>query len=154
VSSASRRRTWRGLAIVALASVSLLGQGERYQVDPRFSSPSATLHTYWRALQAGDAEAVWDCLAEMRDPMPVPGMLWFLPATDELTLEAFRSLPVTAGRVMVTYEVRFTPRGSSEERSFRTGDELVRERGEWRITRAAGEASMPDWESTPGPVDI
>jgi len=145
---------WRALAIVAAASLSLVGQGERYQVDPRFRSPSATLNTYWRALQSGDAEAVWECYADLRDPMPMPGMLWFLPATDELTLEAFRSLPVTAGRVMVTYDVRFKPRASMEERSFRTGDELVRERGEWRISRAVGEASMPDWESTPGPVDI
>ena len=145
---------WRGLAVVAAVSLSLLGQGERYQVDPRFRSPSATLTTYWRALQDGDAEAVWECYADLRDPMPVPGMLWFLPATDELVLEEFRSLPVTAGRVMVTYEVRFTPRGTSEERSFRTADELVRERGEWRITRAVGEASMPEWDSTPGPVDI
>src|SRR4029453_5344983 len=143
-----------GLALVSLACLSLLGQGERYRVDPRFASPSATLATYWQALRDGDAEGAWECFDDPRDLMPMPGMLWFLPPTKELRLEGFRSLPVTAGRVMVTYEVHFQPKGSMEERSFRTADELVRERGEWRITRTIGEASMPEWESTPGPVDI
>jgi hypothetical protein len=81
-------------------------------------------------------------------------MLWFLPPTDELTLQEFRSLPVTRGRILVSYEVQYRPAGTQEVRSFRTADEMVRMRGEWRIARPYGEASMPDWQPTPGPVDI
>ena len=38
--------------------------------------------------------------------------------------------------------------------SFRTADEMVRMRGEWRIARPLGEASMPDWQPIPRSVDI
>jgi len=145
---------WRGILVVAFASLSLLGQGERARVDPRFISPSATLTTYWSSLRAGDASGAWECLVEGRHELPRPGMLWFLPPTDELTLQEFRSLPVTGGRVLVSYEVRYRPVGCDESRSFRTADEMVRMRGEWRIARPIGEASMPDWQPTPRPVDI
>jgi len=140
--------------VLVVGSFSVLGQGEQCRVDPRFISPSATLATFWEALRVGDADAVWECFVEGRHDLPVPGQLWFLPPTDRITLAEFRSLPVTAGRVMVTYEVHYVPRGLGEERSFRTGDELVRMRGQWRITRPLGQASMPDWEPTPRPVDI
>jgi hypothetical protein len=139
---------------VALASLALLGQGERCHVDVRFISPSATLATFWEAMRVGDAEAVWECFVEGRDDLPLPGQLWFLPPTDRITLDGFRSLPVTGGRVLVSYEVRYVPRGLGEERGFRTGDELVRTRGLWRIARPLGQASMPEWEPTPRPVDI
>ena len=147
----SALRLW---LVLAVGSFSVLGQGEQCRVDPRFISPSATLATFWEALRVGDADAVWECFVEGRHDLPVPGQLWFLPPTDRITLAEFRSLPVTAGRVMVTYEVHYVPRGLGEERSFRTGDELVRMRGQWRITRPLGQASMPDWEPTPRPVDI
>jgi hypothetical protein len=147
----SALRLW---LILAPGVFSLLGQGEQCRVDPRFVSPSATLATFWEALRVGDADAVWECFVEGRHDLPVPGQLWFLPPTDRITLAEFRSLPVTAGRVMVTYEVHYVPRGLGEEHSFRTGDELVRMRGQWRITRPLGQASMPDWEPTPRPVDI
>ena len=141
------------LAIV-LTCLSLLGQGERCRVDMRFVTPSATLNTFWGALRDGDANSVWECFVEGRHDLPLPGMLWFLPPVEELSLGQFRSLRVTSGRVMVTYEVRFRPTGTAELHTFRTGDELVRMRGEWRITRPIGEASMPVWVPTPGPVDI
>jgi hypothetical protein len=144
---------WRGLLTVALAALSLLGQGERSRVDPRFMSPSATLRTYWGALRAGDADGAWECLVEGRHELPRPGMLWFLPPTDELTLDAFRSLPVTGGRILVSYEVHYRPAGARDLRSFRSADELVRMRGEWRIARPIGEASMPEWRPAPRPVD-
>jgi len=144
---------WRGVLTVALVSLSLLGQGERSRVDPRFASPSATLRTYWAALRAGDANEAWECLVEGRHQLPRPGMLWFLPPTDELTLDAFRSLPVTGGRILVSYEVRYRPAGGDELRSFRSADELVRMRGEWRIARPVGEASMPEWQPAPRRVD-
>jgi hypothetical protein len=143
----------RGLLVVAVACMTLLGQGERSRVDPRFISPSATLKTYWTAMRAGDAAEAWECLVEGRHDLPLPGMLWFLPPTDDLTLDAFHSLPVTHGRILVSYEVRYRPSGSSEERHFRTADELVRMRGEWRIARPIGEASMPAIEPSSRPVD-
>jgi hypothetical protein len=123
-------------------------------VDARFTSPSATLATFWEAVRMGDAETVWESFVEGRSDLPMPGQLWFLPPTDRITLTAFRSLPVTGGRVLVTYEVRYVPRGLAEEHSFRTGSELVRQSGLWRIARPLGQASVPDWEPTPRPVDI
>ena len=158
VRSASPVRGWarwrRGVAL-ALFSLTLLGQGERATVDSRFISPSATLETYWSSLRAGDANGAWECLVEGRhQQLPRPGMLWFLPPTDELTLAEFRSLPVTGGRILVSYEVRFRPVGDEDVRSFRSADELVRMRGEWRIARPIGDVSMPEWQPIPRPVDI
>jgi len=145
---------WRGVLAVGFVSLSLLGQGERARVDPRFISPSATLQTYWAALRAGDANEAWECLVEGRHQLPRPGMLWFLPPTDELSLAEFRSLPVTGGRILVSYEVRYRAVGDDDVRSFRSADELVRMRGEWRIARPVGDASMPEWQPTSRPVDI
>lgn len=144
----------RYLVAVCLGAFSLLGQGEECRVDSRFVSPSATLATFWEALRVGDADGVLECFVEGRHDLPMPGQLWFLPPTDRITLAEFRSLPVTGGRMLVSYEVRYVPRGLDEERSFRTGDELVRLRGLWRIARPIGQASMPEWEPTPRPVDI
>ena len=83
-----------------------------------------------------------------------PGCCGSCSPTDELTLQEFRSLPVTGGRILVSYEIRYRPAGSDEVRSFRTADEMVRMRGEWRIARPIGEASMPEWQPTPHTVDI
>lgn len=144
---------WRSVLLAILVSVSLLGQGEHVRVDPRYRSPSAVLLTYWEAQREGDADAARDCFASARSDQPEPGAVWFLPPTDDLWLTGFHSLPVTSGRVMVRYEVHFRPRGSAEERMFKTGSELVRARGEWRIAQPLGEASMPEWKPEPGPVD-
>jgi hypothetical protein len=146
--------TARGAFLLLIASLSLLGQGEKCRVDSRFVTPSSTLVTFWEAMRSGDAEGVWECFVEGRHDLPVPGMLWFLPPTERISLAEFRSLPVSAGRVLVTYEVRYLPRGLDEERSFRTGDELVRMRGQWRIVRPIGQVSMPIGEPTPRTVDI
>lgn len=149
-------RLGRGMlasALVALAAFAMLGQGERCDVDPRFASPSATLATYWSALRDGDAVAVAECMLEETEDQPFPGMLWFMPPTPEVRLEEFRSLPVSAGRLMVTYQVRFRPLGATEEQEFQTGNELVREHGMWRIARGLGPASLPAWRSIPRAVD-
>jgi hypothetical protein len=135
-------RTW---VLVAVVTLSLLGQGERCRVDPRFASPGATLATFWAALRADQAENAWECMVEGRHDLPLPGMLWFLPPTQGLWLDDFRSLPVTSGRVLVSYDVHYRPLGMTTEHSFRTGSELVRIRGAWRILRPIGEASMPEW---------
>ncbi len=144
-------REWLALALVCS---SLLGLGERCRVDPRLTSPGSTLEAYWEALRAGDDAGVAECLVEGVHDLPFPGMLWFLPPTRELRLEGFRSLPVQSGRVMVTYEVHYRPEGASREQSFRTGNELVRTRGEWRIARPLGEAAMPEWKPVPRAIDI
>jgi hypothetical protein len=141
------------LVAVLVLALALLGQGERYRLDTRFRSPSSTLMSYWGALSEGDSQRALECYSELRDDLPMPGALWFLPPTDELWLDGFRSLPVTSGRVLVTYEVHYRPSGSGEERMFQTGSELVRVRGEWRIAKPIGEASMPEWKPVPGPVD-
>lgn len=144
----------RALLLLLLASVSLLGQGERCQVDPRFRSPSAVLLTYWEAMRAGDADAVFECFVSPRDDQPMPGALWFMPPTNEVWIEKVRSLPVTAGRVMARYEVHYRPIGSGDERMFETGSELLRSKGEWRIVQPLGQASMPEWKPESVPVDI
>jgi len=140
--------------LVLVVACSLLGQGERCRIDPRFRSPSTTLLTYWESLRQGDGDSAFSCFVEGRHDLPMPGALWFLPPTDDLWLAAFRSLPVTSGRVMVSYEVHYRPRGVAEERMFKTGSELVRLKGEWRISQPLGEVSMPEWKPVPGPVDI
>lgn len=154
--TAAPRRRIRALhrALVGLASFALLGQGERFVVDPRFSSPSATLVTYWSALRDNDERTVAQCVLEDVEGQPFPGMLWFMPPTREVRLESFRSLPVTSGRLFVTYEVRFRPVGAVEEQAFQTGNELVRTRGEWRIARGLGPAGLPEWHCIPRAVDI
>jgi hypothetical protein len=148
-----RGRTSRSVLWLAFACFSLLGQGERCQVDKRFASPSATLSTYWQALLDGDAETAWSCVDDGRPGLPMPGMIWFLPPSDTLRLTNIRALPVTNGRVMVRYDVEFVPRGVAEVRAFENSDELVRRRGEWRLARRVGEASFPDWEPTRQPID-
>jgi len=147
------RKRFRRTALTLLGCVTLLGQGEQCRVDRRFVSPSATLLTFWEAMRVGDAEGVWECFVEGRNDLPLPGMLWFLPPTDKLSLAEFRALPVSAGRVLVRYEVHFVPRGLDEERSFTTGDELVRMRGQWRISRPIGSLNVPIGEPPPRTVD-
>ena len=144
----------RHLTLVGIVAFALLGQGERCLVDARFSTPSATLATYWSALRDGDAVTAGECVLEGAEGQPFPGMLWFMPPTREVRLEGFRSLPVTAGRLYVSYEVRFRPLGAIEEESFQTGHELVRLHGGWRIARGLGTASLPQWRSIPRVVDI
>ena len=154
VAVSHKRIRARHLTLVGIAAFALLGQGERCLVDTRFSTPSATLATYWSALRDGDAVTASECVIEGTEGQPFPGMLWFMPPTREVRLEQFHSLPVTSGRLYVSYEVRFRPLGAIEEQSFQTGHELVRLRGGWRIARGLGTASLPQWRSIPRAVDI
>lgn len=148
-----RRPRARTLLLIAMLAWSLLGTGERCGVDLRLVSPSSTLATYWESLRAGDEDSAAECLIDGFRALPQAGELWFLPPTSRMELFGFRSLPVSNGRVMVTYEVRYIPEGTGEMLSFRTGNELVRERGEWRILRALGEASLPEWKPVRRAVD-
>ena len=149
-----RRIGWRRELLAILACCSLLGQGERCHVDPRYRAPITTLQSYWEALREGNADAAADCFVDGSEGAPMPGALWFLPPTEHLWLEGIRSLPVTNARVLVSYEVHYCPTDSGEERMFRVGSELVRSKGEWRIAQPLGEASLPEWRPVSGPVDI
>jgi len=147
------RLGWRGWAAVLTVACSLLGQGERCRIDRTYRAPSTTLQAYWEALRVGDADAAWACFAEGRPDVPMPGSIWFLPSTDDLWLTGYRSLPVAPSRVMVSYEVHYRDRWSGDERMFHYGNELVCQRGEWRIAKSIGEASMPEWKPKDRPVD-
>jgi hypothetical protein len=155
VPAAPRRRVpawlWCGVALVAYG---LLGQGERATVDVRFASPGAALNTYWEALRASDEVTLAECMLDSNEELPFPGMLWFMPPTERIRLGAFHTLGMTGGRLVVTYEVRLLPTGMTRDLQFQTSNELVRRRGEWRIARGIGSASIPEWRPIPRPVDI
>ncbi len=148
-----RRLGIRGWLLVMAVACTLLGQGEHSRVDHRFRAPSTTLQTYWEALRAGDADGAWACFVEGRRDVPLPGSVWFLPTTDDLWLSGYRALSVSATRVMVSYEVHYRDARNGDERMFRFGNELVRVRGEWRIAKPIGEASMPEWKPKECAVD-
>ncbi len=148
-----RRRASPGQwALLALLLAGVLGQGERLDVDPRYSSPTRTLVTYWLALRAGDAPAAWACLAHGPYDAPYPGMLWFLPPTERFHLLGVRELPVQRGRMVVSYEVRYRPVGLDRDFGFRTMHELVCDHGEWRIAQPPGLTAMPEWRPTERPL--
>jgi hypothetical protein len=133
---------------------SLLGQGERCQVDTRFSSPGATLTTYWEALRTEDAGTVVQCFADPRVAVPYPGMLWFLPPSESVRVYSVRYTAGEDGAVVATYELRYRPVGKHQEMVVVTGSELVRLHGEWRIARPSADLGLPEWRQVPQRVDI
>ena len=146
--------SWRGAFAIALFALSLLGQGERYRIDSRLTSPQRTIANFWLALRRDDDVGASQCMVEGQHNLPFPGMLWFLPPTKEFKLSNFKTMPIEGGRVLVTYVVRYIPVGLESEQAFVTSFEMVRTRGEWRIVRPVGEASMPEWKPIPRAVDI
>jgi hypothetical protein len=139
---------------LAFACLGLLGQGERLQVDARFSSPKATLLTYWEAVRSNDAETVIECFADPGQAVPLPGMLWFMPATDTLRLNAVRLETEVDGSTQATYEVCLRPAGEAEDLRFLTTNALVRIQGEWHLVLNGGEVPLPELRPSPRPVDI
>jgi hypothetical protein len=150
----ARRISWRGVCAIALCALSLLGQGERYWIDARLTSPERAIANFWRALRQDDDMGAAECMVEGEHNLPFPGMLWFLPPTKAFKLSNFKSLPIEGGHLLVTYAVRYTPVGLESEQAFVTSFEMVRQRGEWRIVRPVGEASMPEWKPILRAVDI
>lgn len=148
---ASRFRAW---ALVLVACVALLGQGERLRQDPRFRSPGAALTTYWEALRDQDVTTVSECFTEPAAAQPFPGMLWFLPPVDSLRVNAVRVVSAKSDEIVAAYEVRFTPAGTDRVQHFFTTSDLRRVGREWRIVAPAGEAALPQWQPYPRPVDI
>ena len=141
-------------ALVFVVCASVLGQGERAAVDHRFATAVRTLQTYWAALAADDVDTASECLDEGPYSGPYPGMVWFLPPTRELKLTSFVTLPIQRGRMMVNYEVRYTPLGTNDEQVFETQAQLVQIRGAWRISQPIDAASMPPWRPTERPQVI
>jgi hypothetical protein len=146
----ARLRTW---LLLVVGCALLLGQGERFQVDPRFRSPGAVLETYWRAIRLNDLQTVSDCFIEPDISLPFPGMLWFLPPVDKLHVSRVRVASAEADHIVAVYEVLFLPSGTTSEESFTTSSELQRVGHEWRIVPPSGDASMPEWRPYPRPVD-
>ncbi len=144
----------RTLALFALALVSLVGQGERFQIDSRFRSPGATLQTYWRALRYGDVQTVEQCFTDAGSSLPFPGMLWFLPPVDEIKLYSVRLVGAEAGHLVAVYEVRFRPAGSTDIESCIITTELRQVSHEWRIVPPSDDGSMPAWQPYRRSVDI
>jgi hypothetical protein len=133
--------------LLLLLCLSVLGQGQRCEVDPRFGSPGATLRTFWEALRLGDVETAEECFEDGGYTGPFPGMVWFMPPSHDLRLEAVHSLPVRRGRVMVNYEVHYFALGVAEELSFSTENHLVQIKGEWRIAPPYGNVSTQEWKT-------
>ena len=143
-------RSW---ALCGLACIALLGQGERFDVDTRFLTPSRTLETYWGAIRSNDLATVGQCFVEPQESLPFPGMLWFLPPVDELVLRSVHVVSATSDEIVAAYEVEFLPAGSREEQSFITTTRLARIGFEWRILPRDGEAALPAWKPYPRAVD-
>lgn len=152
--AARPRLSWRAVGLLVLASLSLLGEGERQRVDPRFKTPTATIYTYWRALRRNDVQTVQECFAEPGSSLPFPGMLWFLPPVDDMDLQSMRLVGAEAGHLTAMYEVQFKPAGSPLVESFVVSTELQRVGHEWRIVRPSGDPALPTWQPYRGAVDI
>jgi hypothetical protein len=151
---AARHISWRGAWAIALCALSLLGQGERYRIDTRLTSPERAIASFWKALRQDDEVGAAQCMVEGEHKLPFPGMLWFLPPTRDFKLSNFKTVPVEGDHLLVTYLVRYTPVGLESEQAFVTSFEMARQRGEWRIVRPVGEASMPEWKPILRAVDI
>lgn len=149
----ARRRGVRRTMLLLLLALSLVGQGEKFYVDPRFRTPSATLNTYWEALSRQDLSTVNDCYADPGSLQPFPGMLWFLPPVDEIDLTSMRLVGAEAGHLIAMYEVQFRPTGIPDVHSFVTTTELRRVGWEWHVI-PNDEAGLPAWQPYPRAVDI
>lgn len=137
------RSGWRAWALV-FAALSLLGQGERYRLDPRFDTPTATLLTYWEAVQRDDAQGVAECFAEPTRAVPYPGMVWEIPPARTLGLYSVRCERSGQNRVVATYEVRVTARDALDPQRLAISTVLVKLRGAWRIEDALGDMTSLD----------
>jgi hypothetical protein len=152
--AARPRIRWRAVVFLLLASLSLLGEGERLRIDPRFRTPSATIYTYWGALRRNDVQTVQECFTEPDASQPFPGMLWFLPPVDDMDLHSMRLVSAEAGHLVAMYEVQFKPSGSDLLQSFVVLTELRRVGFEWRIVPPTGDEALPTWRPYRSAVDI
>lgn len=140
--------------VLFAALLGLLGQGERCTIDPELRTPGSAVAAYWEALQINDPDRVAACSRITGESLPYPGMLWSFPNTRALWLEHLRYVPVDENEVVVSYEVHFKPMGSDTERSLSEMTDLVRVRGEWRVSRPLSEAGLINGRPLPTRVDI
>jgi len=141
-----RHARWWHWVAVWLAAIAVLGQGERYRIDTRFSTPTATLLTYWEALCHDDAQGVSECFAEPERAKPLPGMTWVVPPARELGLYAFKVEPIGQDQVLATYEVRFVARDALDQERLVISSQLMFMNGGWRIVEPLDEVAAPDSE--------
>lgn len=144
VSPPGRHARWWHWLAVWLAAVAVLGQGERFRVDNRFSSPTATLLTYWEALENDDADAVSECFVEPTRARPLPGMTWVVPPSRQFGLYSFKIEPINQDEVLATYEVRFVARDAIDEERLVISSQLMFMNGGWRIVEPLDEVASPD----------
>jgi len=144
----------RAIVAILICALALLGQGERYRIDTRLTTPQRTIASFWKALRRNDEVGAAECMVDDSHGLPFPGMLWFLPPTQEFTLSNYKIMPVEGDHLLVTYLVRYKPVGLDVEQAFVTSFEMVRLHGEWLIVRPVGEASMPEWKPILRAVDI
>ncbi len=147
----ARSREW--LACFAVC-FTLLGQGERCRIDPRFYTPEATVAVCWEAIRSNDAETLTECLGAPQAGMPYAGMQWFLPPTSRLTVHGIRILPIADDRVLASYQIHVLPEGGTEEGSFVTTSELRRVRGEWRVVKLPGESGSIELRGLKRPTPV
>ena len=133
--------------------MTLLGQGERFSIDPLLRTPGTALATYWEAVQTNDGDRIRACSIEAIDDLPYPGMLWAFPEVKALWLEHLQYVPIQADRVLVRYEVHFRAAGSKQERKLTVSTELQCVRGEWRVVRPLGEDGVLRGQPLPTRVD-
>ncbi|TMQ69131.1 MAG: hypothetical protein E6K80_12700 [Candidatus Eisenbacteria bacterium] len=148
------RLSWtRWLAVLA-GAVALLGQGERYSMDPLLHTPGTALAAYWEALQLNDADGLKACSLAGGGSLPYPGMLWAFPSTSGLWIQDLRYVPIDEDEVVVSYEVHFTLAGADQERMLSATTDLVRVHGEWRVARPLAESGLMTGRPLPTRVDI
>jgi hypothetical protein len=145
---------WRGRVLLALALLSLLGQGERLVIDPLLRAPGSALAAYWEAIQLNDVDRLESCAAQPLSDVPFPGMLWSFPATRACWITDIRFVPIESGRLLASYDVHYRPVGHEEEHTLAVVTELVKLRGEWRIVNPLSEAGLLDGAPPQPPVDI
>ena len=145
---------WKTWLLLALGAVSLVGQGERCQVDPQLRAPGSAIAFYWQALQSNDAERVAACSLVSDPRLPFPGMLWAFPNTHALAIEHLRYVPIDADYVVVSYDVVYRPVGGEQDQTLAVMTEVVRVRGEWRVARPLAEPGIMNGLPPPTRVDI
>lgn len=132
------------LACLGAALLAFGFGGERPPTDPRFATPESTLRTFWRSVEQGSPEHALECF-EGIGFQRTARLLLRLPSLTSLEIRDVRVEPAGTERVLIRYQVRYRLRGADQTHAFRSADELLRVRGQWRIQRPmpSGEGARP-----------
>lgn len=127
-----RLRNGIALSLGALA-LSILLPGERPSDDPRFVTPAAPIHAFWRAIQLGAHGDALECFVGVGRQVGNAQVVE-LPPLDAIEIEKMMVTPSGEGRAIVRYQVHYRVHGG-DEHAFATADEVMLVNGEWRILR-------------------